>query len=249
MNNNMESKFEIIMKDKSNCISRGAFSLCYFDKDYNYDQIIDSLTIEEQGYFKTLKFKARIKSYLQGRFAAKKALSTFFYGENTNNLSTFNGFLNQPILSTQENIQISLSHSHSLGGALVFPEAIPMGLDIEFMSDENASIFETQLTSGEKKLINYHNDKDYKKTLMIIWTAKEALSKILRTGLTVPLEVLEVKNIKYVEQNEFKCDFTNFGVFTTHSFVFEDYICSLAYPAQLSLVQQKFKVEEDVLLK
>ncbi len=63
---------------------------------------------------------------------------------------------------------------------------------------------------------------------------KEALSKVLKTGLTVLLSILEVKNIQICNDNLIST-FTNFPQYCSISFNIYDYICSIVYPRNVEI--------------
>lgn len=80
--------------------------------------------------------------------------------------------------------------------------------------------------------------------LLLLWTAKEALSKILRCGLMVPFQLLEVENMEH--QAYFtEVFFRNFYQYKAVSFKIQDNIIgSIACPRKTSLEQSFCKIQD-----
>lgn len=103
-----------------------------------------------------------------------------------------------------------------------------MGIDIENMNSDHFDVLETQITEQEKKLLK-KVDLSPESGNTILWTVKEALSKILKTGLMTPMEIYEVENID-------KCAgyvsgvFRNFPQYKFISLIYNDYVSSIVYP-------------------
>ncbi len=138
----------------------------------------------------------------------------------------------------QSNLQVSISHTNELGAAIAFPEVVPMGIDTELICDTNEEALEVQMTPKELNLPNVFPNANPQLTLL--WTVKEALSKVLRCGLLIPFELLEVKSISKLD-NFFECQFVNFSQYKAHSFFMaNNIICSLVYPSEATLAFDDF---------
>lgn len=191
---------------------------------------------EEHTYFNTLSFAKRQQSYLLGRHAAKKALCHYHPEFTATNVAIKAGIFEYPVAyyPDYKKIQISLSHSESLGIALAFPEEHPMGVDVEAIQPHHQSSIETQLTEVEKHWISqcYHTSPQILYTLF--WTAKEALSKLLRTGMMSPFHIYAIKNI--VKHNHYWInEFENFAQYQALSFLVDSFVCSIVYPQRTNL--------------
>lgn len=191
---------------------------------------------EEQKYFKTLKYEKRINSYLLGRYAAKKAICAITGEKCLEKILIKPGVLNQPVVNygTVNNIQVSISHCDNLGAAVAFSEEIFLGIDIEKVDPMKNDVLKKELTPNEKNLLR-NTPLPYDYYLMLNWTAKESLSKVLKMGLTVPLNILEVSSIEN-KNGYFFSRYSNFAQFCNMSFIINDYICSISYPAILEIV-------------
>ncbi len=86
---------------------------------------------------------------------------------------------------------LSITHGHGLAIAAVHPEATGLGVDLERVEARSNAWAEDHLTSDERGMVAHHGpDPDTVATL--IWTLKEAASKALGTGLSIPSKELEV---------------------------------------------------------
>ncbi|MDM5187011.1 4'-phosphopantetheinyl transferase superfamily protein [Bacillus sp. DX4.1] len=191
----------------------------------------------EKWYYNSLKFTKKKNSYLLGRYVAKKAISKLVDEEDYTSILVNKGIFNQPIVTyeQQPNIQVSITHCKCMGAAIAFPEEHPMGIDVESIHASKRSVLENQMTKSEIKVINmfaYSEGKD--QMLTVIWTVKEALSKILRSGLMIPFDLLEVESIEF-ENGQFTSTFTNFTQYKAISFRIKDYIFSIVYPKKTRL--------------
>ncbi len=182
----------------------------------------------------SLQNPKRQHSYLLGRYSAKQAISTI---DNTDLNAIFvdNGVFQQPIVHhpNHMNIQVSISHTETLGAAIAFPEAHPMGIDIENVCDNQSEILKKQFTISEQQLLSNNSMTE----LRWLWTAKEALSKVLRCGFMMPFELLEIVMIQQ-QRNSILGYFKNFHQYQALSFQpTVNTICSIVYPkkTQLSL--------------
>lgn len=207
---------------------------CHFSSKKVYDGVIEHLHIQERTYYHTLKFDRRIRSYLLGRFVAKQAVSALTGEKRLTNIHIQSGIFTQPIVvSDQKNIQVSITHCDDFGAAIAFPEAHPMGIDIEKCDPNKIDAFTSQMTQAEVKLL--HSLKFSDETgCTLLWTAKEALSKILKTGLMTPFEVFEISKVE-ITNDSILCYYKNFAQYKVTAFRVADYICSIAYPLKTKL--------------
>jgi 4'-phosphopantetheinyl transferase len=209
--------------------------LCEFSMITNYEEIVCFLHQDEQKYYETLKFERRIKSYLLGRLAAKNAIASMVGDYHTAKILIHAGIFNQPIatLEDKKNIQVSISHCDDFGAAIAFPEAHPMGIDIEKINIEQNEVIERETTESEIKLIK-NLPFSYAKMLTFLWTVKEALSKVLKTGLMTPFKIYEIDKIE-IQHDYMLCFYKNFAQYKAISFTIGDYVCSITYPIKTDL--------------
>lgn len=219
---------EILLK-RADHNYKATICLCYISSPVDYCKMEEALHWQESEYYHTLKYEKRKKSFLLGRYSAKMAYSAYVNEDNLRNILIQHGVFSQPVAVNQNgcNIQVSIAHDRDFGAAIAFPEAHPMGIDIEMVDREKAEVLAEQMTNNEIELIKrYHSHYDM---LTCLWTVKEGLSKVLKTGLTVPLYICEIKEIK-MGCNCIFTYFTNFGQYKAVSYALGKYICSIVYP-------------------
>jgi 4'-phosphopantetheinyl transferase len=190
----------------------------------------DFLHLNEQMYYESLVVDKRRFSYLIGRYAAKKAIVAYDNINDMTSIEIIPGIFQQPVVRyfNNQNVQVSISHSQHWGAALAFPEAHPMSIDIEDINPERKihTLLQTSIHE-QKKLDNIPMGETEKYTL--IWTIKEALSKILRTGLTTEFSVFEISDMVPWE-NYFECYFRHFTQYKSLSFFFQNSALSVIVP-------------------
>jgi 4'-phosphopantetheinyl transferase len=219
---------------RSENIFKATLCCCFISGKADYEEIIRHLHPQERNYYDTLAFEKRIRSYLLGRLVAKQAVSALT-GENfLNNINIQYGIFKQPIVVfTKQNIQVSITHCDDFGAALAFPEAHPMGIDIEKINPHTADVLKSQITEAEEELI-HSSVLSYELGHTLLWTAKEALSKVLKTGLMTPFEVFEIVKIE-LHDHYILCYYKNFAQYKVISFTIANYMCSIAHPLKSKL--------------
>lgn len=211
--------------------------ICYFPLFSHYQDRVVFLHPQERKYYNTLKYEKRIKSYLIGRYAAKKAVSNFTQVEDLTTILIQPGIFTQPIVlyesKLKQTIQVSITHCDDFGAALAFPEAHPMGIDLERIDSSRQAAIEREITEAERERIQ-SLPLSYEAALTLLWTAKEALSKVLKTGLMTPFKVFELQKIEYHPKFTISY-YTNFAQYKTISFTIGDYMCSIVYPLKTEM--------------
>ncbi|WP_165571880.1 4'-phosphopantetheinyl transferase family protein [Chryseobacterium sp. JM1] len=192
-------------------------------------------------FFDTLKLPEVQKSYLLGRYAAKMALSTFMDDIVPTDVWVGRGIFQQPVLYLAEggNIQLSISHTTEVAIALIFPEAHPMGVDVEAFKAGQTEAIEGIITPNErKKLPLMEVDMDH--GLTVLWTIKEALSKVLKTGLMTPFHLFEIDNIERKEEIMVG-SFINFPQYKSVSWISKGHAWSIVLPGKSDLDRAAIK--------
>ncbi len=179
--------------------------------------------------FKTFLYEKRKKNYLLGRYAAKLALAHLLNENDLSRISIMNGIFNQPLVDYSGRIpfQVSFAHSNDLATAIAFPDWLILGLDLEEVTEQTRLTTEKELTAHEKMIASALFP--LREHLVMLWTAKESLSKVLKTGLTLPLHLLEIKHIE-AQKDCFGCTFVNFFQYQCLSWVAGGYAFSITYP-------------------
>jgi phosphopantetheinyl transferase len=201
------------------------------------ESVIDWIHPKEQATLERLTFQRRKASYLLGRYCAKQAIQQQYTALPLNHICIGEGVFHQPILYGSEinAIQVSIAHTHDLGAALVFDERHPMGIDIELNNDNHTATIISELTSFEQCLLS--NQWPFSSKIQPypwIWTVKEALGKALKTGLTVPMPVYEIKEV--VHEGDFiMSTYKNFPQYKSLSFLWNETIVSIVLPRKTAM--------------
>ncbi len=150
----------------------------------------------ELEYFRTLPTERRRRSYLLGRHAAKEALLARAGVDDATRIEIVAGVFQQPVVrpGLPEPLGITITHSGRLACAVAFPEQHPMAIDVEDDDPDRTATMASQILPGEfdRARSAWRHGAPH---ATMIWTAKEALSKVLRCGLTVPFPLLAVTNL------------------------------------------------------
>lgn len=153
----------------------------------------------------------RRHSLLLGRRAAKRALARLHPEVSPLDFAILPGVLDQPVVTGPGagGLQVTVSHAGAIGVAIAFPEACPMGIDLELIDPGHRETLRGQVDAGElDRVARVLGDAD--RGLFLAWCLKEALSKALRCGLTVPFDVLEFSSVDPLGPGAV-VEFTNFG--------------------------------------
>ncbi len=98
------------------------------------------------------------------------------------------GEYGKPFLSDYPDVHFSISHST---GAVAFVcDNTPIGIDIEDIAGKKSTKAIRFFTENEQNYIN--SGDDIIKTMLFVWTRKEAYLKMLGKGLSVPLSCFDV---------------------------------------------------------
>ncbi len=190
---------------------------------------INDLHPRELATYESFKFDARKKAYLLGRLTARKALSLLVPKEKLSTIFIGNGVFSFPIVEGENcGLQVSITHCEDIGMAMVYPQAHPLGIDLERIDAKRSKTMAEQLSTKEKAIIR---KAGLPKTIgyPISWTIKESLSKVLRTGLTLDFKFIELASI-IRKGNYYESTFVKFGQYKAVSYHFGEYVCSIVLP-------------------
>ncbi|MBT5954685.1 hypothetical protein HOG98_08190 [bacterium] len=189
------------------------------------------LSRSELTSFSSFKSKRRKQSYLMGRLCAKTACVSLAFNEDDILLSSIEilkGVFEFPVVSHPQlsNIQVSISHVNGFACAIAYSERHPMSIDIECLDEKRCRTMGKKLEEDEidcqesfcsvnkKRLSNFINTPTDLNSYfnLINWTAKESVSKVLRTGLMCPTRFYEVKACDFLPRESFKDIYDVFGL-------------------------------------
>lgn len=189
----------------------------------------------ELHYFNLLPAEKRQYSYLQGRYTAKKALCAYLKTSALTAIEIGYGVFFQPVIYTAavRNTQVSIAHSGNKAAAVVFPEEIPMGIDLEEISALRNWDKLMPLTAAEERMalqLNYSSNE----VLTLFWSVKEALSKAVKLGFTVDLSMYELATCQQVD-GYLESTFTYFTQFKAFSWYANGFCWSVVVPGKVNV--------------
>ncbi len=190
------------------------------------------LHIKELEKFGSFKFERRKHSYLLGRLSAKQAIQSINDKQESAKLLIGEGIFNFPVIKNLkgDHLQLSISHCEDIGITLAYPEEHPMGIDIELINDKNSEALESVVNDSELAIIK-GLPISKSEGLAAMWTIKEALSKILRTGLMMDFSNFEVSEMMN-EGSYYISKYKNAGQYRAITFLEYPFIVSIAIPGK-----------------
>lgn len=187
---------------------------------------------EERLYWDQLKARKRRTTYLLGRYAAKLAAGCHAPDVPPDHILIKPGLFQQPVLvhPALRNRQVGISHTDRLAACLAFPELVPAGIDIELLlTEERSELVKAYLTPRELELAR-ETGLPFPAAATLLWTAKESLSKCLRTGLATPLHVYEIDGAELTDR-WIVGSFAHFPQYRAYSWLFRDAVLSIVLPS------------------
>ena len=181
----------------------------------------------------------RRRSFLNGRMAGKMAINQVFPDIPSATCRIKTGSIGEPVLcDLPQPYGISISHNESWNAGLCFPLIVPMGIDVETITEKNRDIIASILSSSEKKLCAV--EEDPLELFHLLWTAKEAAGKAIGLGFRVPAtwyEIVSVETFPKEAQLIRRCRFAQLSVYTALSVKIPGGMLSIAFPAENNLSQ------------
>lgn len=189
------------------------------------------LAPEEEALLTERLAPARRQSLLAGRWAAKNALGLLAPGIAARDIHILPGLFEQPVatLTGRANLQVTLAHAGGAALAVAHPESCPMGVDLERAAPEHLGALSEQTTARERERAHAALAFDEPQRLLLLWCLKEALSKALRCGLTVPFGLLEVTSLAPLPGGV-RARFENFAQYEGIAFAAAPFALAVVHP-------------------
>ena len=213
--------------------------MAYVYKD-EYQGIINNidnfLHDSELEYFNSIKSEKRRFSYLSGRFSGKLAVSEFLHEIDMKGVEIRSGIFDQPLVKhlSTDTPELTLTHCSDLAIAIAYQAGHIMGVDVEDIDFSKSHVFKSQLT--EREVARAENSfEDLRIGYHLMWTAKEALSKVLKCGLTVPFDILEIEECNPIEKTAYLSLYKNFVQYKCCSWIMDGYLLSITLPRKTDI--------------
>lgn len=193
----------------------------------------------EQQRFRDFSHKKRADDYVRGRYAAKQAIKAIHKQHLMETAKIESGIFRQPLLSCpfDSTLEVSLSHSASISAAIAYPGAHPMAIDVENVDPESGKELATQVSTHEKALFGKLSNFSELEVFTGLWTIKEALSKVMRCGLTAPISIFDISDYT-VSGHIITANFSHFMQYKALCFPWLNCMCSIVLPRNTELLQQ-----------
>jgi 4'-phosphopantetheinyl transferase len=205
-----------------------------FDElDRRIDEFLAPVEREE---YRALAADRRRRSWLLGRSAAKRAAAAYLGAADLRAMVIARGVFGQPLLRVAEADApgLSISHAGPLAVAVAHPAGHPLAVDYEEIRASQGDAIASQLTPRELAWAGRDHPR-----LTALWTAKEALSKALRCGLTTPFRLFETIDLVDAP-GRVTGRFENFTQYRFVSRVAADAVLTLVLPLRTELTGAPF---------
>ena len=196
------------------------------------------LSEAENAQLGRFQFAAKQQGFLLGRLAAKRALGVLLEEPDLRRIEIRSGAYGQPLVQHPRagSAEVTVSHSHGLAVAVAFPAECPMGVDLETVSAIRAGTILGELeASGQEQAWLASAGVDDATACCVLWTAREALGKALKTGLNSPLGILSLADIRSAAERSWVGGYLNFPQCQCLSQAHGDRVLSLALPKAAEL--------------
>lgn len=204
------------------------FSIIKYNED-NLSAFLAALHPVEKERYETFAHSKRKNSYLLGRVAAKHAISNFLkINIKPNEVHIDSGVFSFPVVRFSHPVQVSISHCQNIAIALAYDESHPLGVDLEQIDEKKADVIKSGLNPEELQLARSLNIAE-SVALTIIWSARESVSKILKTGITIDFKWLEINKLSS-NGRTYESQFSQLMQYKVLSCISGAYVCSVALP-------------------
>lgn len=199
-----------------------------------FDRILptaqSALRGSESDHFGRLTHRRRQESFLMGRWVAKHAVAGWTGSGEVTDIEIARGVFDQPLVRGPgiEGCRVGLSHDGHWAVALAFPDSHPMGIDVETVDPSRMETIASQLSVDERSWMESSPDPVLWATAL--WTAREALSKAVGCGLTVPSEILAVAEFRGIDPGSWTGVFARFSQYQVRTIAVGGTLLSIVLP-------------------
>ena len=182
----------------------------------------------EEAFMHSIGSPSRQRSFAMGRYLARQAL-LHYLGRTVENLCIRKGVFGHPYLEGEglQGLSLSISHSPSWAGALIFNQAHPMALDIEAVNRHMK--IPDKLFSEEELFLFKPFPELQPHAKVILWSMRESLGKGLKIGLTLPKNFLALSEVK-LESGRIEGYFAHFYPYKSLVWIQDDHVISILLP-------------------
>jgi 4'-phosphopantetheinyl transferase len=162
---------------------------------------LDWLHPSELEIVHSLRFEKRRNDWLLGRWTAKNLLrESWFLDRELAQLAILPRENKAPFVflnGVQQTCIISISHSHGQSFCVTSDGSFPVGCDLEKVARRSEPFLNDYFTQNEHQLFQTHDQELTKEVFYtLLWSAKEALMKATRKGMSLHPMKIEVSGIQ-----------------------------------------------------
>lgn len=216
---------DIVFGEQGDCYETHLFLGRY---NHEIEKLQHILSKDEIELFNRFKVHSRRQEFIAGRFLAKTAAQLYHMNFSLQDISIVNGVWGFPVFKTREFAGMNVSIAHTKHYAACFlsgKNTHPIGIDIEEIMNENRRPLENFLSDYQNlSLVELH----------IYWAAKEALSKCLKTGFTIPQSVLVIESA-VKNKNSYSIKFKFLKNVLAQCWVIHDLVICICYPSEWTM--------------
>ena len=153
------------------------------------------LSSAETARLDAMQFAQKRRGFLLGRLAAKTALGAMLAETDWRNIDIRPGVFGQPLVGHPRalGVDVTVSHSHGTAVALAYPADWPLGIDLETVADDAAAAVLAELDPSPDETAWLASGALGKSAACgVLWAAREALGKAMKTGVNCPLGILSL---------------------------------------------------------
>jgi 4'-phosphopantetheinyl transferase len=185
----------------------------------------------EERYLAEAKSAERRSSYLLGRHAAKQALVGCLHEDDWRQIEIAWGVFGQPLVRYRTTMppEISIAHTRGAAVAVACQAGHPIGVDLEYSAPPRAVSAGDVCVPSERALV-LQTRLTHPSDLLLLWTIKEALAKVLRCGLMSPLAILQIEALEASDADIYVALFKNFAQYKAVAWVLESHTLAIVLP-------------------
>lgn len=203
----------------------------FADLDAGHDRFLGPA---ERAEYAALRFERRRQSWLLGRYAAKcAAAAALGPGVDLATLEIARGVFGQPVLryAHVDAPRLGISHAGDWAVGVAHPAGHPVAVDLEDVDPARRAVLARQLSEDELAWAASAPGGEAEPVLLtLLWTAREALSKALGCGLTVPFPLMETVERTAPGVRRFRGLFRRFGQYQFLAWAADSRVLTLALP-------------------
>lgn len=171
----------------------------------------------------------RFDAYRRGRATAHAALSRWLPGSAGRGVEVLRGPSSQPLATRADAgvAEVSIAHSAAWAAAVAAQWGRPVGVDLEERIGAGAHAAVRGTSSTERALAEAAGAREADAAL-VVWTAREAVAKALRTGLVIDAEVLDLAAVDAVSGGTVEVRYRRLPGFSCLAMVLDDVVMSVA---------------------